>query len=175
MAQRHPTVHATTSPHNSPSPDLSDPILASRQKVAVHAAEIRAKRSEPGFKALPPSEDRPMSKYPDILEKLDMPTPSPPMPSPRPQTALPTYSQTLTHHPSLPLLTVPSGPQVRDPVDVAVERLVGMGFEERRAKKALADTDSGNSVDFERAVEVLVRERKREVAGLMFMPAAALD
>lgn len=58
---------------------------------------------------------------------------------------------------------------------MAVERLVGMGFEERRAKKALADTDSGNSVDFERAVEVLVRERKREVAGLMFMPAATLD
>lgn len=52
---------------------------------------------------------------------------------------------------------------------------MGMGFEERRAKKALADTDSGNSVNFERAVEVLVRERKRDVAGLMFMPAAALD
>ena len=58
---------------------------------------------------------------------------------------------------------------------MAVERLVGMGFEEKRAKKALADTDSGNSVDFERAVEVLVRERKREVQGLMFMPGAALE
>ena len=58
---------------------------------------------------------------------------------------------------------------------MAVERLVGMGFEEKKAKKALADTDSGNRVDFERAVEVLVRERKREVQGLMFMPGPALE
>lgn len=42
-----------------------------------------------------------------------------------------------------------------------------MGFEERRAKKALADTDSGHSVDFDRAVEVLVKERKRDVGNLM--------
>ena len=42
-----------------------------------------------------------------------------------------------------------------------------MGFEERRAKKALADTDSGNSVDFDKAVAVLVRERKRDVGNLM--------
>ena len=42
-----------------------------------------------------------------------------------------------------------------------------MGFEERKAKKALADTDSGNSVDFDRAVEVLVRDRKRDVGNLM--------
>lgn len=84
--------------------------------------------------------------------------------------------QTLTHHPSLPLLPHPPflGPQVRDPVDVAVDNLVAMGFDEKKAKKALADTDSGNSVDFERAMEVLVRERKREVAGLMFMPGAGV-
>lgn len=42
-----------------------------------------------------------------------------------------------------------------------------MGFNEQKAKKALADTDSGNSVDFDRAVEVLVRERKRDVGNLM--------
>ncbi|KAI4242614.1 MAG: hypothetical protein L6R42_010965, partial [Xanthoria sp. 1 TBL-2021] len=56
---------------------------------------------------------------------------------------------------------------IRDPVDVAVDRLVAMGFDEKKAKKALADTDSGNSVDFEKAVEALVRERKRDVGGLM--------
>lgn len=44
---------------------------------------------------------------------------------------------------------------------------MAMGFEERKAKKALADTDSGNSVDFDRAVEVLVRDRKRDVGNLM--------
>ena len=52
-------------------------------------------------------------------------------------------------------------------MDVAVDRLVAMGFDERRAKKALADTDSGNSVDFDKAVEVLVRERKRDMGNLM--------
>ena len=64
-------------------------------------------------------------------------------------------------------VNVPLSPQVRDPVDVAVDRLVAMGFDEKKAKKALADTDSGNSVDFDKAVEVLVRERKRDVSNLM--------
>ena len=60
-----------------------------------------------------------------------------------------------------PPVQVPTGPQVRDPVDVAVERLTAMGFDEKRAKKALAETDSGNSVNFERAVSLLVKERER--------------
>lgn len=55
---------------------------------------------------------------------------------------------------------------MRDPVDVAMERLVGMGFEEARVKKALAETDSGNSVSFEKALERLVRERKRCVTSV---------
>ena len=62
---------------------------------------------------------------------------------------------------------IPLGPQIRDPVDVAVERLIKMGFEEKKAKKALADTDSGNHIDFDKAVDVLVRERKRDVSDLM--------
>ena len=60
-----------------------------------------------------------------------------------------------------PLPTIPTGPQVRDPVDVAVERLTQMGFETSKAKKALAETDSGNSVDFGRAVSLLIREKER--------------
>lgn len=118
-----------------------------------------------------------MSNYPDVVEKLEnntnvrevppMPTglahlavPSAPTPNQARQTIAP-----LNHH--TVHLPVPSGPQVRDPVDVAVDRLVAMGFDEKKAKKALADTDSGNSVDFEKAVEALVRERKRDVGGLM--------
>lgn len=62
---------------------------------------------------------------------------------------------------------IPLGPQVRDPVDIAVERLIKMGFEEKKAKKALADTDSGKHIDFDKAVDVLVRERKRDVNDLM--------
>ena len=34
-----------------------------------------------------------------------------------------------------------------------------MGFDEARAKKALAQTDSGNSVDFQRAVDLLFKEQ----------------
>ena len=61
---------------------------------------------------------------------------------------------------------IPSGPQVRDPVDLAVERLMAMGYEEGRAKKALAETDSGNSVDFERAVALLKKgEERRKLQG----------
>ena len=57
---------------------------------------------------------------------------------------------------------VPSGPQVRDPVDLAVEKLVNMGFEETRAKKALAQTESGNGINFESALQRLTKERERK-------------
>ena len=50
---------------------------------------------------------------------------------------------------------------MRDPVDVAVEKLIAMGFEEGKAKKALAETDSGNNINFEKAVRMLTKERDR--------------
>lgn len=56
---------------------------------------------------------------------------------------------------------------MRDPVDLAVEEFIGMGFDEGKAVKALAETDTGNSIDFAAAMEWLVRERKRDVGGLM--------
>ncbi|KAL9131426.1 MAG: hypothetical protein Q9217_000640 [Psora testacea] len=176
IALVHPTS-APSSPHTattgpaSPVQSLQgspNEVIAARWRCARHAAEIRAKRSEPGFKKLPPSEDRPMSNYPDVLEKLDKAAPgdAPPVPvlpasTPTAARHRPTASgcDTLKHMVSA--LVVPKGPQVRDPVDVAVERLVDMGFEPAKAKKALADTDTGNSVDFDGALELLVRERKR--------------
>ncbi|KAL8681730.1 MAG: hypothetical protein Q9186_002177 [Xanthomendoza sp. 1 TL-2023] len=176
MCQRYPTIHVSTSPTTSSPPSPSD-AQSSRQRCAAHAAEIRAKRNDPAFQALPPSEERPMSNFPDVLEKLENNTNVPEVP------AMPTgLSQLAVSSASTPQpiqssisplnlhsvhVPVPSGPQVRDPVDVAVDRLVAMGFDEKKAKKALADTDSGNSVNFEKAVEALVRERKRDVGGLM--------
>ncbi|KAL8699049.1 MAG: hypothetical protein Q9201_006223 [Fulgogasparrea decipioides] len=173
MCQRYPTIAVTSSPTAS-SPTSPSDVQSSRQRCAAHAAEIRAKRSDPAFKALPPSEERPMSNYPDVLKKLvnnnnvpevppvhsNLPHLAAPQSSTPQQAVTPVNLQTVH-------LAVPSGPQVRDPVDVAVDRLVAMGFDEKKAKKALADTDSGNSVDFEKAVEVLVRERKRDIGGLM--------
>ena len=72
---------------------------------------------------------------------------------------------------SVPVVDPPLGPQirdpqVRDPADIALERLIEMGFEEKIAVKALADTDTGNNVDFDRALETLVRQRKRDVSKL---------
>ncbi|KAL8813232.1 MAG: hypothetical protein Q9200_000416 [Gallowayella weberi] len=176
MCQRYPTIHISLSPSTSSPPSPSD-AQSSRQRCAAHAAEIRAKRNDPAFQALPPSEERPMSNFPDVLEKLENNTNVPEVPAMRTglaQLAVPSSSTPQPMQSSIPPLNlhsvhlpVPSGPQVRDPVDVAVDRLVAMGFDEKKAKKALADTDSGNSVNFEKAVETLVRERKRDVGGLM--------
>ena len=112
-----------------------------------------------------------MSNYPGVLEKLENNTTVPEVPPISTNVAQSMIPKPLTPQrnasPFTVNQTVPSGPQVRDPVDVAVDRLVAMGFDEKKSKKALADTDSGNNVDFDKAVEVLVRERKRDVGGLM--------
>ncbi|KAL8762143.1 MAG: hypothetical protein Q9184_001799 [Pyrenodesmia sp. 2 TL-2023] len=175
VLQRHPTIAISSFPTASSSSSPSN-AQSSRQRCAAHAAEIRAKRNDPAFAALPPSEERPMSNYPNVVEKLENNTQVPavpPMPSCSTHLTIP-HTQSSAPQPIIaPLnvqtahLPIPSGPQVRDPVDVAVDRLVAMGFDEKKSKKALADTDSGNSVDFEKAVEVLVRDRKRDVGGLM--------
>ncbi|MCJ1314972.1 hypothetical protein MMC15_000286 [Xylographa vitiligo] len=233
------TLPQVASPPQPSAPHSPDATLLARQRCAVHAAEIRAKRQDPAYKDVPVSDERPMSNYPEVLARLDALATSsgaaaatvPPVPKlpslaarlslRRPKLSLPSSSaaaksklhraspaaspsakkpprssgrgnasqesfasssaasersSSSSHghkvplHPNahavpLPLpapAVVPSGPQVRDPVDVAVERLTAMGFEEGRAKRALAETDSGNSVNFERAVSVLVREREKK-------------
>ena len=106
-----------------------------------------------------------MSEFPAVIEKLDMGNapPAPAIPSAHSRTP----SDLDTSKNFVSALVVPAGPQVRDPVDVAVDRLVGMGFEKKKSAKALAETDTGNSVDFAKALEWLVRERKRDVGSLM--------
>lgn len=171
MAERHPTS-PTSSPKGTitdiSSPTSKQPMddaVAARWRCARHAAEIRAKRCDPSFKALPPSEDRPMSEFPAVLEKLDK-ADAPPVPV-IPSAHSRTPSDLDTSKNFVSALVVPAGPQVRDPVDLAVDRLVTMGFDKKKAAKALAETDTGNSVDFGKALEWLVRERKRDVGGLM--------
>ena len=195
MIQRHPTINIASAPDRS-SPvtaPLLEEILATRQRRAAHGDVIRAKRNDPAFKALLPSEERPMSNFPDVISKLEnshgvtenspltaMPSTLAPvnylLPSasslttassfPVAASTFPTRSSTLEKQ-SVSHGLVPFGPQVRDPVDVAVDRLVAMGFDEKKSKKALADTDSGNSIDFDMAVEMLVSERKNDVSNLM--------
>jgi len=110
----------------------------SRQRCASHAAEIRARRLSPDYAELPISDERPLSKYPEVVKRLEA--------KPKPPTS-----------------PAPQGQQVKDPVDMALERLVAMGFDEANAKRALAETDSGNAIDFDAAVNKLVRERKSKV------------
>ena len=51
---------------------------------------------------------------------------------------------------------------MRDPVDLAVEKLVEMGFEVDRAKKALAQTDNGNGINLESALQKLTKEKEKK-------------
>lgn len=110
----------------------------SRQRCLSHAAEIRARRLCAEYTDLPVSEERPLSKYPEVVRRLEAP-------------------------PMLSTPPAPQGPQVKDPVDMALERLVAMGFDEGTAKKALAETDSGNAIDFDAAVNNLMRERDSRI------------
>ena len=57
---------------------------------------------------------------------------------------------------------IPRGPQVRDPVDLAVEKLVGMGFTREKVMATLAECDSGHAVDWQRAMKKLVKEREKK-------------
>lgn len=159
------TFTATTPPQ--PQETFNSEALAARWRCARHAAEIRAKRNDPAFAALPPSEDRPMSNFPSVFEALDTST-APAVPS-IPSAHQQQYPSSESTPPTqmIGAIIVPAGPQVRDPVDVAVDRLVAMGFDSRKAAKALADTDTGNSVDFDGALQTLVRDRKRDVNSLM--------
>ena len=275
------------------SPSIgAEAAIASRARIARHAEEIRRKKQDPNFKDVPVSDDRPLSNYSDVLDRLEAISAAtddaPPMPKlpglaarlsrhkskghsieedvkpkhespersstplttsspitvqpavsliaalpdttpktrtgfkamPKPCTNDPKPVETLK--PAVPKITpqnspsrqgagrfsslrghitpkrldkkhserkkeiasptsttqsseekfpvypnatpngvVPTGPQVRDPVDLAVERLVEMGFEEDRAKKALAATESGNGINFESAFQRLNKEKER--------------
>lgn len=183
--QRHPTINIVSSQNSCQQyVPTAEEIQATRLRIAAHGAEIRAKRNDPTFKALAPSEERPMSNFPEIIAKLeDSSAASTSTATPSSLAASSAYLQSsitpmttaFSTPVSQPLYNysyntddrVPVGPQVRDPVDIAVDRLIAMGFDERKAKKALAETDTGESIDFKKAVEILVRERKRDVSNMM--------
>ena len=188
-ARRYPSIETSSPVYSSPvSPQVPmspETTYASRQRIAAHAAQIRHARLDPNFHRLPSSEERPMSTCTDVFERLDVRSSfaTPQTRQSQMQASAPgrLYIPPNNHHVPRgpqelsirpPLSTSssysgPSGPQVRDPVDVAIDRLVAMGFDEKRSKKALADTDNGNGIDFDEAVEVLVRERKRSVNNMM--------
>ena len=186
MQQRRP-VADTTSLERSPSGASEGTPAAVRQQMI---AEIQAKRKDPGFKQLLPSEERPMSNFPEVLRKLENSSvvtddssstatisslapssqlvtsgsgPTTPSASLHPMhSRSPSFS--IHDETSVPAPDKPLSPQVRDPADIALERLIEMGFDKKTAVKALADSDTGNNVDFDRALETLVRQRKRDMS-----------
>ena len=245
----------------------TSPTNASKQRTALLAAEMKAKKKDPSYSLIPTCEERPMSNYPQILAKLDPPFRPTPLLTQNSTTSIATAStftsqqqaarpstplgqqihaklpknlnlankflrlQTKVHHSSrssksavtpasatasspisppqsastsserlpfagtpvttsthtstsaststainstpihiphpagLQQIQIPIGPQVIDPIDISLSKLLALGYPEKAAKKALAETDSGNSVDFERAVTILERDgvRRRDV------------
>ena len=101
------------------------------------------------------SDERPISSYTVVMDGLDgvsqpQPPPPPPLPIPHVQ---PTQWSAADN-------PVGGGP-VLDPVDRAIDMMVReLGFRDTEAKWALRTTDTGEGVDVNAAVNLLVRERE---------------
>ena len=121
-------------------------VVTTRKRQAAFAAELQKLRGRKPSAAGPRtwSEERPISIFPDIVEKLE-----------HLNGAYVGVGEVVVGQP-------PKGPQVRDPVDMAMEKLVGMGFEEKDATRALAQTDTGDALDVEAAIKLLQREARRK-------------
>ncbi|KAI9760599.1 MAG: hypothetical protein M4579_001568 [Chaenotheca gracillima] len=115
-----------------------------RQRIANHAAEIRARRKDPKFTLLPPSDERPMSNWQAALQRFHAQTPSPTASSP-----LQTVSPATSKQPKLQ--------QVDEPSDKAVWKMKGMGFSAEMAKKALAETDTGEHLNLQAAISLCLK------------------
>ncbi|PYI10741.1 F-box domain protein [Aspergillus sclerotiicarbonarius CBS 121057] len=154
----------TSSPsERMPSPDFH------RRRQAAYSAQIKNQRQQ---QLSPPSgmlaEERPLSQYATIMSRLEAraPAPQPPMPVSRMATSPTIHSNVPNVHymyasqPAMPDMPVYQ-PQVRDPVDQALDTLVReLGFEEEKAKWALKVTDNGEGINVNAAISLLIREHK---------------
>ena len=120
-----------------------------RQRRLGHAADVRALLQSPEIRQLPVSEERPISNWAPVLRKLDSPGPL----------SVPALPQPGAEVPLSP------GKQVDDPVDKAVCRLVGMGFPADMAKKALAETDTGENLNVQAAIALCISWKGRKDHG----------
>lgn len=195
-----------TSSHTS----ASDETNASRQRQAEFALELRKRKEsfdlgqenvDISSLGVPISEERPLSTFQEVIQKLDgmiegsstpppVPstpsrerTPSPsrnmqPLPSPRPQPlsiplpkrhSTPAVEEKISQgrHPyPLDGHHRPPPPPIVDPVDIALNKMVKeLGFNEEDAKWALKYTDTGESLDVEAAIDLLL-QKEGNVAGL---------
>ncbi|RAL02694.1 ubiquitin-associated domain-containing protein [Aspergillus ibericus CBS 121593] len=155
----------TSSPsERMPSPDFH------RRRQAAYSAQIRNQKQQ---QQLSPygvmlAEERPLSQYATIMSRLEAraPAPQPPMSVSRMATSPTIHSHVPNVHymqapqPVTPVMPV-YRPQVRDPVDQALDTMVReLGFEEEKAKWALKVTDNGEGINVNAAIALLIREHK---------------
>lgn len=170
------------------------PVPSHRRRQTAYAEQLRNRKRQPGSQPNVFAEERPISNYGFIMNRLaGLPHEQPPLlpvspsnmtplsppranfgvptsrstPSAQPVHTAPPNQPTHPTHTSPPNQLAPSTtpmyrPQVRDPVDQALELLVGqLGFAEEDAKWALKITDTGEGINADAAVDLLFQEQQR--------------
>jgi hypothetical protein len=125
--------------------------------LSPRAAESPRRQSEQAVSNTPRQPESP-------LRKNSVPRPFEPSASRSPRQFEPPVSSGLGQS---VMNMAPYTPQVRDPVDVAMSRMVDdLGFTREDSKRALKATDSGDSINVDAAVMMLVKERRKDDPGL---------
>ncbi|KAH8431392.1 uncharacterized protein LDX57_009055 [Aspergillus melleus] len=141
-----------------------------RRRQLVYAEQLRNQKKEPqGLGVKPNADERPISNYGAIMHHIEGHQPRRPSPVPSPAPAppamasqVPSYGEPHTQRLRVPSPSAPSyHPQVHDPVDKAIAMMVGdLGYHEEDAKWALKVTDTGEGIDVNAAVTLLMREHQ---------------
>ncbi|KAL4763584.1 uncharacterized protein BDW70DRAFT_7426 [Aspergillus foveolatus] len=180
-----PTKHSGCS---NTSPTSSIICKLHRRRQAAYAEQLRNRRARNAD--LSYVEERPISSYAEIMNRLaGAPThplhrqqaeePVPPLPTPASTTATPlpppaavqppkdhpinTHNIQIPYTNACPPRPPVQAPQIRDPADQAIEMMVcELGFAEEDAKWALKITDTGEGINPNAAVSLLLQEYQRQ-------------
>ena len=176
-----------------PQPDSHEQNRERQQAFSQQLRARRLRGGDNGFgEGTSFSRERPMSEFSTIVHNLngDIPDapPVPPVPAlmvdrsststastaprtpnhtPPPPSHSPEPPAHFHHSPSLQPVVPPPAPsfqpQVLDPVDRAMDRLViQLGFDETDVKWALKITDTGEGIDVEAAEQLLKQQKKKQ-------------
>ncbi|KKK23593.1 hypothetical protein AOCH_004929 [Aspergillus ochraceoroseus] len=145
-----------SSPTNSRGSDRHPALRLTRRRQAAYAAQLRDRRNKPQPQTeVIFAEERPISSFGMIMDLNVIPPPPPPPVQP---TQIP-YPDPPPYNPPRPKVPPAPAPQVRDPVDKAIDMMVReLGFNEEDAKWALKITDTGEGIDANAAVSLLMKE-----------------
>ncbi|KAL4794434.1 hypothetical protein BDV19DRAFT_365025 [Aspergillus venezuelensis] len=164
------STRATT---NTNASSASEPH---RRRQAAYAAQLRSRRnnhqSTPSY-----SQERPISSYNEIMNRLagapphplyqqtplnpPLPTSAPVQPPNPPPIQIPYSAPPQPSRPRAP--RGPILPQIRDPADQAIDMMVReLGFNVDDAKWALKITDTGEGINPNAAVSLLIQQYQRQ-------------